>query len=99
MRVLRIIKNGFKYIFDARYRFIINDGKNLYVKMSDKEYTEKKFENILGYTLNLDNLDSLLKKNRKKHLTKNYNGLSCMIINQNIQLWLINIRLKNMSLI
>lgn len=43
-----------RYLMNADYRFIINDGLGFYKKMADKPYLERKFKVKLGYPLNLD---------------------------------------------
>lgn len=44
-----------KYMSDPNYRFIINDGFDLYRSLEDKKYLEKKFRVKLGYELDLSN--------------------------------------------
>lgn len=55
MKVLKYAKALKKYIADKNYRFLIDAGKGKYDKLSDREYLEKKFYAMLGYSLDLSN--------------------------------------------
>lgn len=55
MKVLKYIKALKRYISDKNYRFLIDAGKGKYDKLSDREYLEKKFYAMLGYSLDLSN--------------------------------------------
>lgn len=55
MKVLKYAKALKKYIVDKNYRFLIDAGKGKYDKLSDREYLEKKFYAMLGYSLDLSN--------------------------------------------
>ncbi len=44
-----------KYILDANYRFIINDGRGLYKHMSDEKYLKQKYKVKMERELDLDN--------------------------------------------
>lgn len=55
MKVLKYAKALKKYIVDKNYRFLIDACKGKYDKLSDREYLEKKFYAMLGYSLDLSN--------------------------------------------
>lgn len=55
VKVLKYAKALKKYIADKNYRFLIDAGKGKYDKLSDREYLEKKFYAMLGYSLDLSN--------------------------------------------
>ena len=55
MKVLKYAKALARYITDKNYRFLIDAGKGKYDKLSDREYLEKKFYAMLGYSLDLSN--------------------------------------------
>lgn len=50
-----LLKKGKKYLKDASYRFLINDGLGLYRYMPDEIYLKKKYGIRMGSELNLEN--------------------------------------------
>lgn len=55
MKVLKYVRALERYITDKNYRFLIEAGRGKYDKLSDREYLEKKFYAMLGYSLDLTN--------------------------------------------
>ena len=49
------MKKVFRYLFDAKYRFKVNDAHGLYRFMPDEKYLKRRFKINLGYDLNLSN--------------------------------------------
>lgn len=55
MKVLKYVRALKRYITDKNYRFLIDAGRGKYDKLPDREYLEKKFYAMLGYSLDLTN--------------------------------------------
>lgn len=55
MKVLKYVRALKRYITDKNYRFLIEAGRGKYDKLPDREYLEKKFYAMLGYSLDLTN--------------------------------------------
>lgn len=55
MKVLKYVRALERYITDKNYRFLIEAGRGKYDKLPDREYLEKKFYAMLGYSLDLTN--------------------------------------------
>lgn len=53
--ITNIIKSGFKYVVDPKYRFLHNADLGLYNAMDDKKYLCIKYRYLMGKELNLDN--------------------------------------------
>lgn len=62
MKVLKYAKVLKRYIADKNYRFLIDAGRGKYDKLSDREYLEKKFYAMLGYSLDLSNPETFNEK-------------------------------------
>ena len=55
VKVLKYVRALKRYITDKNYRFLIEAGRGKYDKLPDREYLEKKFYAMLGYSLDLTN--------------------------------------------
>lgn len=54
MKFNKLIKYGFKYVFDSGYRFLINAAYGRYNSMPDEEYLKKVFRTRMGKELDLE---------------------------------------------
>lgn len=68
-----MLKKGIKFIIDSGYRFDLLSGCGVFNTMSDREYLEKLFKAVMGYSLNLDNPQTF---NEKLQWLKLYNRKS-----------------------
>ena len=55
MKIQKILKAAYKYIFSKNYRFLINANFHFYDKMPDEQYLKRKFKAAMGKELNLEN--------------------------------------------
>ncbi len=55
MNIYRIIRGGFKWIFNPTYRWLLNARYGKYNLMSDQEYLSKMFRLMLNYDINWEN--------------------------------------------
>ncbi len=55
MKIQKILKAAYKYIFNKNYRFLINSELHFYDKMPDEKFLKKKFKAVMGKGLDLEN--------------------------------------------
>lgn len=55
MKLNRIIRAGFKYIFDSEYRFLNDANRGKYNYLDDETFIKRKFRAEMGYDIDLEN--------------------------------------------
>ena len=55
MKISKIFKRGFDFVFDPNYRFSFLAARGRYNNMPDEEFLKKKFKSVMGKELNLNN--------------------------------------------
>lgn len=55
MKLNKIIRAGFKYIFDSEYRFLNDANRGKYNYLDDETFIKRKFRAEMGYEIDLDN--------------------------------------------